>query len=159
MKIIVFSDSHRVVEPMIGAARLEKPDFALHLGDMEEDAEALARACPTAFLYNVCGNCDYVGRAPERLNIVLGGKRIFAAHGHTYHVKYGLGALVNTAMVAGADILLFGHTHARYHEELEGLIVANPGTVGGIRSAEKSYGLITIENGILRYENKIIGDM
>ena len=42
MRIVVFSDSHGSVEPMLHAVREEKPDLVLHLGDHARDAEALA---------------------------------------------------------------------------------------------------------------------
>ena len=44
-----------------------------------------------------------------------------------------------------ADILLFGHTHRAYCEQLgDGLWVMNPGT------ARSSYGVITIQQGQTR---------
>jgi len=46
------------------------------------------------------------------------------------------------ARKAGADILLFGHTHRAYCQQLEdGLWVMNPGT------SRSSYGTILIEGG------------
>ena len=45
-------------------------------------------------------------------------------------MKYTLDALLNAAYFAGADIVLFGHTHRALSETMQGLYVVNPGTAG-----------------------------
>ena len=45
-------------------------------------------------------------------------------------VKYALDALLNAAYFAGADMVLFGHTHHAMSETIQGLYVVNPGTAG-----------------------------
>ena len=111
MKILIFSDSHRNVEPMITAAAKEEPNVIIHLGDVESDAVALRRCIPGIMICSVPGNCDFMPLGPHRLLINLEGKTIFAAHGHTYGVKSSYASIINAAMAARADILLFGHTH------------------------------------------------
>ena len=57
-------------------------------------------------------------------------------------MKSGYDAAIADARAAGADILLFGHTHIPLLEQLEdGLWMMNPGP------ASSSYGLIEIEDG------------
>ncbi len=149
MKILIFSDSHRNVDPMIGAVSEEKPDVIFHLGDLESDALELNRKFPSIPLHSVPGNCDLMPFGIRRVIITEGGKKIFATHGHTYNVKAGLDGLINTAASAGADVVLFGHTHIPYFEEKAGMLVINPGSCG---KGKHTYGVLTIENGKMDYE-------
>lgn len=150
MKIAVFSDSHRMTSGMLRAVRLEKPDAIFHLGDHQSDADCIKEEFPEIPLYTVYGNCDLIQRGDSRIIVELEGKRIFAAHGHTYSVKLSLDSIVNTAMAAGADILLFGHTHRALEKEYEGLIIINPGASNSLGT----YEIIDIENGKITYERR-----
>ena len=70
-------------------------------------------------------------------------------HGHTWGVKSGYGAAIARAHKMNADILLFGHTHRAYCEQLEdGLWVMNPG------AARATYGVIEIDGGVICCELK-----
>lgn len=153
MKILVFSDSHRNISPMETAVLAEKPDYIFHLGDLERDAEELRRLFPNIPVASVAGNCDF-GTAGERyLFFELRGKKFFLTHGHFYGVKSGLDRLVNTALTAGADAALFGHTHSPYFDEIRGMLVINPGTVG---MGRRTYGVLTLINDVLSYEGKSV---
>jgi len=152
VKIIIFSDSHRSVEPMKTAVTLEKPDVIIHLGDIEGDASELSRAYPEILMYNVSGNCDFIPFAPRRIITDIGGVRFFMTHGHEYGVKFGYEKAVNTAMTAGAEVLLFGHTHNEVFFEAGGLTVINPGSVGNCRNP---YGVMTVGDGFA-YEQKYL---
>ena len=131
MKVLVFSDSHRSLRSMRDAVELEKPDFLIHLGDLEEDAENLAAEYPRLPLTSVAGNCDgWIVHGPLQRTAVYGGKRVLLSHGHIWRVKSGYDAAIAEARRAGVDILLFGHTHTAYCERMEdGLWVMNPGSV------------------------------
>ena len=145
MKLIVFSDSHRELSYMREAIALEQPDFLLHLGDHDRDAEQLGREYPMLPLLCVRGNCDGWSDTPLTLTAVYGGVRIFLCHGHSYGVKGGPLRAIFAAREQQADVLLFGHTHTPFLEETEdGLTILNPGACGGWRP---SYGLIGIEPG------------
>lgn len=155
MKIAVFSDSHRHTSGMTNAVFAEKPDVIIHLGDHDTDAAELQREFPAIPIIIVSGNCDLPPMAEPRIITRLGGKTIFAAHGHTYNVKFGYDHIINTAMTAGADILLFGHTHIPYEEERDGLIIINPGAIG----YGMTYEIIEIEDGNVKYERKNVWDL
>ncbi len=142
MKIIVFSDSHRVVSLMAEAVRREKPDLILHLGDHASDAEQLSSMLPAYRLAYVRGNCDRDSQERDWLLLTEQGVKIFATHGHLYRVRGGgLQTLFYAAKEKGAGVALFGHTHSAVIEEKEGLIIMNPGT------AQRTYGVFTVENG------------
>lgn len=144
MKIVVFSDSHGEVDAMEQVVRRERPYLVLHLGDLCRDFEELQRRLPTQVMQNVCGNCDGFTETPDQRLLRVEGRRILMMHGHRYGVKQSCGAAVFAAQEAGADILLFGHTHAALCEDLDGLWVMNPGSCRGYHA---SYGVISLEKG------------
>ena len=90
MDILVLSDSHGAVAPMVRAVELAIPDLILHLGDCWRDGERLRDRFPDIPLEQVPGNCDFLSDAPTEQLLVLGGKRILMCHGHTYRVKTSL---------------------------------------------------------------------
>lgn len=143
MKILVFSDSHRSLSGMYAAIDLHRPQQVIHLGDIMDDAEEVAEHYPELPFCMVPGNCDGWGvAAPLKKQISLGGKSILLSHGHRWGVKSGYERAIDDARAAGADILLFGHTHSALCQQLEdGLWMMNPGT------ARSSYGMIEISGG------------
>lgn len=130
MRVLVFSDSHGRVSPMVDAAQRLRPDVAFHLGDVARDGENLRLACPELTLYQVLGNCDW-GRSDYQTEGVarLAGKSVFYLHGHTAQVKSGVSLAVSRAASIGADILLFGHTHSPLVTRCGGLLAVNPGAI------------------------------
>lgn len=142
MKLVVFSDSHGNVDYMELAVQKEQPDLVLHLGDLCRDFEALQRRMPTRVMQNVCGNCDGFTETPEQRVLMVEGRRILMMHGHRYQVKNSYLAAMYAARELEADILLFGHTHVPYCEEVDGLWVLNPGSCGG---RNPGHGVILLE--------------
>ena len=63
-------------------------------------------------------------------------------------VKYTLDALLNAAYFAGADMVLFGHTHRAVSETMQGLYVVNARRAGV--GALCTYACIETENGAIR---------
>ena len=121
---------------MVRAVRQQQPDAVFHLGDCERDTQRLEKEFPDLPLYRVCGNCDREPVYPEVLQCTLDG------------VKYTLDALLNAVYFAGADIVLFGHTHRALSETMQGLYVVNPGTAGV--GAMCTYACIETRDGAIR---------
>ncbi len=136
--ILVLSDSHgrrehmKKIEPLFA-----ENDYIVHLGDGSFDMrEALSRYPEKVF---VCrGNCDaafgmdeYIFEA-ERL-------RILCCHGHRYGVKSGLDRLAAYAAERGCDIALYGHTHRAAIDEVNGVLLINPGAAGAWTDASYCY--------------------
>lgn len=145
MKLLVLSDSHGTMQYMCDAVEKEHPDYVIHLGDHDRDAEELMRYYPSLPVSYVRGNCDFRSDKPETRLVTYGGKRFFLCHGHTYGVKSGLLRAVYAAKAAGADFLLFGHTHLPFHDVADGLILLNPGACGTQNPFGKpSYGVIEL---------------
>ena len=143
MKILVFSDSHRSWSGMIQAIDEQKPDQVIHLGDLISDAEEISYLYPKLPVRMVPGNCDGWTTVPSIKQITLQGRSILLSHGHLWGVKSGCDAAIARARAAGADILLFGHTHQPLCQQMEdGLWVLNPGP------SRSSYGTILLEEGL-----------
>ena len=142
LKILVFSDSHRALGDMLNVIEDQSPDTIIHLGDLQRDAEEIGYVYPRIPLISVPGNCDGWTMEPAIRLVTLEGKKILLSHGHLWQVKRGYHLAILEARKAGADILLFGHTHQAYCQQMEdGLRVMNPGT------SRRSYGTILLEKG------------
>ena len=145
MKLLVFSDSHGDVRHMARAVEQNRPDMVLHLGDINGDLQALRRKFPARPMECVSGTG--AGRRtdlPEERVLEVAGRKILMMHGHSRRVKMGIGAAVWAAREAGADILLFGHTHEPVCEYEAGLWILNPGTIRGGWSGA-TYGVLSLE--------------
>lgn len=144
MKLLVFSDSHRSMRGMRDALDLERPDYVIHLGDLEQDAQFLAQEYPSLAIAAVPGNCDGWPTQPLQKLLTYGQVRILLSHGHIWNVKRGYSGAIAAGQKSGAHIVLFGHTHSPYCQQQEdGLWVMNPGSIRD----NGSYGVISIENG------------
>ncbi len=163
MKILVFSDSHNNPDLMektvsanlrapASAGRLEAVFF---LGDGIRDFEKVCEKHPGLRAEAVLGNCDgYVlldGGAYEKA-VDLGGFRFLLMHGHRHSVKSGIQRAADYAIAKGADVLLFGHTHEAFDEQIDGsaggsVRCINPGSVGAWYGA--GFALLEIRDGKL----------
>jgi putative phosphoesterase len=145
MRILVLSDSHSTISFMRRCVEKIKPDAIIHLGDHYDDAETLREIYPHLQFHTVAGNCDRYRCPPgvrEMLCYDVLGVRFLITHGHNYHVKTGIGALVAEARRLEARVALYGHTHiAECHQEPDGMWVINPGTCG---YGEKTAAVITV---------------
>ncbi len=148
MKILILSDTHR----MLSFSRLflneMKPDVVIHLGDHYDDAENLMEFYPGHPFYMVPGNCDTyrapIG-APQILVQTLGGVRFYITHGHLHGVKQGTRDLLESARHHNVQVVLYGHTHRKdCRQTADGLWVVNPGSAGYYGG---SCCLMSVENG------------
>ena len=85
MDILVLSDSHGAVAPMIRAVELTAPNLIIHLGDCWRDGERLHTYFPDIPLEQVPGNCDF--RPTEPAERLLG----MAPRGSTGAIRPGTG--------------------------------------------------------------------
>lgn len=151
MKILVLSDSHSALRFMEECVEAVKPDALIHLGDYFDDAQALHETHPHLPLYQVPGNCDRYRCPPDTPEILmeqLAGVRVYMTHGHRHNVKYDTAWLLSAARQAGAQVVLYGHTHeADCRRESDGLWVLNPGSCGYYGG---SAGLLVMEAGTIQ---------
>ena len=149
MKAIILSDSHKDFFAVCSAIDAN-PDINLiiHAGDVHRDVEDIMAAYPLIPCAYVLGNNDYnVWDVPYDRFFEYGGKKIFLTHGHNYSVKASPARVKYEAKRHGADICIFGHTHTKFLEEGE-ILVINPG------AAHRSYAILTIDDGNVAVEFK-----
>jgi len=136
MKGLVFSDTHGVTEPVSELIREIRPEYVVFLGDCVRDIESVMGEFPDIMLYAVKGNNDIFSRYPDTLFFRIGGRSVFAVHGHRYR---DITSLSLAAAEKGADTILFGHTHRVFLETgADGVVIMNPGSVRDTAS----YGII-----------------
>ncbi|MCL2366173.1 MAG: YfcE family phosphodiesterase [Oscillospiraceae bacterium] len=146
MKVLIFSDSHGNVSPMLVAIDRESPNMILHCGDNAKDCDAVAAVYPNIPLRIVSGNCDTFSKEEREDEFIISGKRIYMTHGHLHNVKMGLKSIVNDALLREVDLLIFGHTHIAHHDTSDDLTIINPGSIG---YPEHTYAALEIKDGIM----------
>lgn len=148
MRILVVSDSHGdsyALESVVN--KHSSAEIIVHCGDGADEAREIKLRHPDKMVVSVRGNSDFCTDAPTTEIFSAEGKKIFVTHGHLYGVKGGLYTATCAAREAGADILLFGHTHNPLAVYDDGLYILNPGS---LRYYEPTYGLVEItEKGVL----------
>ncbi len=146
MRILVISDSHagtRNIDYCLQAQPQAKHVF--FLGDNTRDIENVKIYHPDRIFHIVHGNCDYASAYPSVDSVTLGGKRIIFTHGHNFSVKSGTTILQAMTKKAGADIVLYGHTHIAKISYEDGIYLINPGSIAHSREGNNSYAVIDIE--------------
>lgn len=143
MKFLVFSDSHKSTNGMdIAIERHKDITHIIHCGDIVEDCEYLEAVYGrTHSICAVCGNNDFFSRYPLNRIIKCEGKNIYVTHGHKEHVKSGTYTLLSKTREINADMAIYGHTHEQHYEEIDGINMLNPGSIGYLK---QEYAVIDI---------------
>ena len=145
MLLAVFSDSHGTRRHMADAVTLYHPDFVLFLGDGVRDAETVRKEFPETRFLILRGNCDADPGYEDRALLQLEGVSIFAAHGHEHGVRYGMDKFCNSVWCSGSTLGLYGHTHRPLWQEVRGMQILNPGSIGSAQ--HPTFALIRLEDG------------
>jgi len=154
MKVLVLSDTHaptrwRAVPPAL-LPELASADVILHAGDVctPELLDLLAGHAP---VHVVLGNNDgeavaaWGGGVGERLTVELGGVRFGMVHDSG--ARDGRRRRMR-AWFPDADVVVYGHSHIPFDEEIDRLRLFNPGSPTDRRTQRHgSYGLFRIEDG------------
>ena len=137
---------------MLHAVRAEKPDQVLHMGDHDSDCDEIRRNFPMLPVRAVRGNCDWYSREDTEALLVFQGKKILITHGQCYQVKMGTELLLAAAESAGADVVIFGHTHIPVCTTESGILMINPGSV----RFSHTFGVLTLNGGKINYIEKTV---
>lgn len=129
MRILIVSDTHGLVEPVLAFIEESSSRFdeIWHLGDFYKDAAKIHKKTGI-HVQAVKGNCDMISHVSEDLILEIHGKRILLTHGHVYNVKNSMLRLHFRAIEAKIDIVCFGHTHTVAYETESGITYFNPGS-------------------------------
>lgn len=150
MRVVIVSDTHGRLGDLQEAVERSKPvDWVLHLGDVEGQQDEIAdiAAMAGAKVAMVSGNNDFFSTLRKELELVIGGVRIFMTHGHQYGVYQGTERIKNQGLMRGADVVMYGHTHAPLLEidEENNITVLNPGSVSYPRQMGRQRTYIVME--------------
>ena len=125
MKILVLSDSHSALSFMRRCMNAVKPDVVIHLGDHFDDGESLREEFSGIPFYQVPGNCDRYRCHPDQPEILIpriGGVDFYMTHGHHGNPQ-------NLPKLPEGSVFLYGHTHVKFDEVINGIRCLNPGGV------------------------------
>ncbi len=146
-QIIIASDSHRRND-RLAMIRKAYPDadLYLHAGDYT------VKDPDQDWIY-VQGNNDPAGEEPESRVVPVGEHRIYMVHSHQckrsrkcpLHLR-----LAEEAREKGCDIVVYGHSHLPAIDEVDGVLILNPGSVQRAgRGARKGFIVLTLDGGKL----------
>lgn len=146
MKILVVSDSHGNINGLMGSLGKEEFDMLFYLGDYVKDGIRISEILNIPYKI-VRGNGDWnvTGFSDDEV-FYLDGKKIFLTHGHNYNVSRGIDKIYYKAKEIGADYAFFGHTHVPLIENVDDIIIMNPGspTLPRTGYSKKSFGVVEI---------------
>lgn len=159
MKIIVVSDTHMTQRSKGLPARLleELPgsDLILHAGDWTDWSvyEALSAYAPVEGIAGNNDGEDIVSRLGYEKIIEAEGKRIGMIHGDGFR-----GTTEQRALKAFADqqvdCIVFGHSHVPLLDEVNGIMLLNPGSATDKRMQQQySFAILTVQADKLHAEH------
>lgn len=136
MKLLLVSDSHNNIDILKKIIiKHYDCDYYIHLGDSQLNKELL-----NPFI-SVKGNCDY-DNFPLSLDLNIEDFNIHFEHGH--FINKSLHDYLNNI---NCDIFIFGHTHKKMYEKINGKIVINPGSLTRPKDCnEGSYVILQLKN-------------
>lgn len=148
MKILIISDTHRSHKNY--NQMLEKEgtaDMLIHLGDVEGGEYYIEETagCP---VHMIAGNNDFFTALMPEKEFYIGNKKVFITHGHTYYVSAGNMRILKEAKKKKVDIVMFGHIHRPVQEEIDGILLLNPGSIAYPRQQGRrgTYMVMEIDN-------------
>ncbi|MCH8107537.1 MAG: metallophosphoesterase family protein [Chloroflexi bacterium] len=148
MLIGVVSDTHGYLNPKVPEL-LAGVEHILHAGDIGDAGiiEELAKIAPVT---TVRGNNDRTGPEslfPEEVTVELDGWNFFLTH----EVKVPKGPddpSMETYRKAGADVVVFGHSHIALQRQIGTVLFFNPGAAGKRRfKVVPSIGTLELKEG------------
>jgi putative phosphoesterase len=149
VKIGVISDTHGFLDP-----RVEKifagVKHIIHAGDVCDPMIEPELRC-IAPVTAVLGNCDGGLSLPLTAGVEIGGKKFLAHHIVNPHaLENSFAARIRRDR---PDAVIFGHTHRKFAETLDGIFFLNPGYSGKPRAGvERSVAILHLDAKGLRAE-------
>ena len=129
MRVLIVSDTHGRHNGLDRALQEAGDiDMLIHLGDVEGGEEYIDTVvdCENDI---VTGNNHFFSDLPREEEFYIGKYKIFITHGHSYYVSLDPEYIREEGKARKADIVMFGHTHRPFFEEMDEIIVLNPGSL------------------------------
>ena len=79
-------------------------------------------------LKKVSGNCDLFNFEAITQFVEVEGFKIMLTHGHEYRAKLTPLLMLKKAKENNCNIVCFGHTHKQISEEIDNILLINPGS-------------------------------
>lgn len=144
-KMLIVADNHEDRQPIEDLIHIYEGevDHMLHLGDsMFPDLDKVWQQ-----MIPIKGNNDSGEGYIEQTVVCLGEAKIFATHGHQLDVGKSRGKLAEKAKENNCQFACYGHTHEAKVEEIDGVLVINPGSISQPRGPvlRKLYAILSID--------------
>ena len=144
MKIGLISDTHNYFDPRVPEIFADV-DHILHAGDVGLSL-ILAELEVIAPVTAVLGNNDSNLPIPETAVVTLGGKK-FLVH-HIVTPGYGPRPIQERIQTEAPDVVVFGHSHKTFSQQIGSTLFFNPGYAGQQRfKQERNVALMEIRDG------------
>ena len=126
-RIAILSDTHGLLRPEV-MPYLEAADVILHAGDINTQAIVdTLRTCAETFIVRGNNDKEWAEGLPHSLAFTIEGIRFFMVHNKKDVPKD----------LAGADVVVYGHSHRYAQEERDGVLWLNPGSCGRRRFGQE----------------------
>ncbi len=155
MRMALFSDTHGNKEAMRDALLSEGPfNRMIHLGDGVADGMSVSNEVGVKFC-GVRGNEDFASQHPEEVTFSAGNWTITAIHGHQmdinpYHSQLQwqqhFNDMVKWAIRKRSQLFLYGHSHCAALQEVDGVVICNPGDQYVGSAGAPTFAVINAEN-------------
>lgn len=146
-RLLIVSDSHGNIGKIDDILRKYENnyDYFIHLGDRVYDMISFKDNVKN--LIAIKGNIELQNPlqtdfGTQETILEIEGMKIFITHGSRYSVESTLVFLKKHAKKIGAQVVLFGHTHIKFLEFEDGILLFNPGAL-----TDNDYGILELENG------------
>jgi len=149
MTIGVVSDTHSLDIPTQLVEDFQKVDLIVHAGDfcLVEDYDFFKKIKKIKAVYGNVDEPDLCRMLPRRELFQLGGVLIGIFHGNGAHGPV-LDFVASEFQKDKVDVIIFGHSHQPFNEEINNVLYFNPGSPNDIvRAPYCSYGILEINNG------------
>lgn len=147
IKMGIISDTHGLLREEV-KERLKDCTYIFHAGDVDRP-EILDELRAMGFLYVVRGNNDgyWAQNLRRSLNFSVGNVKFFMVHDRK-DVAWELG---------DTQVVIFGHSHKYFCQEIDGRLWLNPGSCGRSRfGGEVTMAVMTVENGSWEVEKIVL---
>ena len=146
-KIGIISDTHGLLREEV-KERLKDCTYIFHAGDVDRP-EILDELRTMGFLYVVRGNNDgyWAQNLRRSLNFSVGNVKFFMVQDRK-DAAWELG---------DTQVVIFGHSHKYFCQEIDGRLWLNPGSCGRNRfGGEVTMAVMTVENGSWEVEKIVL---
>ena len=147
IKMGIISDTHGLLREEV-KERLKDCTYIFHAGGVDRP-EILDELRTMGFLYVVRGNNDgyWAQNLRRSLNFSVGNVKFFMVHDRK-DAAWELG---------DTQVVIFGHSHKYFCQEIDGRLWLNPGSCGRNRfGGEVTMAVMTVENGSWEVEKIVL---